>query len=178
MADKSTIARPYAKAAFEAASARGALADWSEALHVAASVVADPRVSELIGNPRVTPEALAKLLEDIAGGRLDAERRNFIRTLAQNHRLECLPEIVAIFDELKAEAEGVIEVTVTSAVTLEDSARARLESALEHRLKRRVRLRCGTDPALIGGAVLRAGDLVIDGSLRGKLERIAYALTA
>lgn len=178
MADKSTIARPYAKAAFDAASAQGRLREWSEALRLAAGVVADPRVGALLGNPRVSPEELARLVSEIAAPRLDEERRNFIRTLAENHRLDCLPEISSLFDELKAHAEGIVDVTVTSAAPLEDTARVRLEAALERRLKRKVRLHCETDPSLIGGAVLRAGDLVIDGSLRGKLERITYALTA
>jgi F-type H+-transporting ATPase subunit delta len=178
MADKSTIARPYAKAAFEEARDRGRLGPWSQALRTAAAVVGDARVEALLGNPRVTPEELAALVIDIAGPQLDEEGRNFVRTLADNRRLALLPEISAIFDELKGEAEGVIDVTVTSAAPLNDSQRSKLAAALQRRLGRTVRLQCATDPALIGGAVLRAGDLVIDGSLRGRLERIAYELTA
>jgi F-type H+-transporting ATPase subunit delta len=178
MADKSTIARPYAKAAFEEARDRGRLGPWSEALRTAAAVVRDPRVEALLGNPRVTPGELAALVIEIAGTGLDEEGRNFVRTLADNRRLALLPEISALFDELKGEAEGVIDVTVTSAAPLDDSQRGKLATALERRLGRSVRLQCATDPALIGGAVLRAGDLVIDGSLRSRLERIAYELTA
>lgn len=178
MADKSTIARPYAKAAFEEARDRGRLGPWSEALRTAAAVIADARVEALLGNPRVTPEELAALVIDIAGPQLDEEGRNFVRTLAGNRRLALLPEISGLFDELKGEAEGVIDVTVTSAAPLNDSQRSKLAAALQRRLGRTVRLQCATDPALIGGAVLRAGDLVIDGSLRGRLERIAYELTA
>lgn len=176
MADKSTIARPYAKAAFEAARDRGRLGPWSEALRVAAAVISDARVAPLLDNPRVTPEELAKLVVEVAGARLDDEGRNFVRTLADNHRLVVLPQIATLFDELKAEEEGVVDVTVTSAAPLDDSQRGSLVTALERRLKRSVRLQCETDAALIGGAVLRAGDMVIDGSLRGKLERIAYQL--
>ena len=178
MADKSTIARPYAKAAFEEARDRKLLGPWSEALRTAAAVVGDPRVEALLGNPRVTPDELAKLVSEIAGPQLDEQGRNFVRTLADNRRLALLPEISTLFEELKGEAEGVIDVTVTSAAPLEDSQRGKLTAALEKRLGRSVRLQCATDPALIGGAVLRAGDLVIDGSLRGRLERIAYELTA
>jgi F-type H+-transporting ATPase subunit delta len=176
MADKSTIARPYAKAAFEEARDRKRLGPWSDALRTAAAVVGDQRVEALVGNPRVTPEELAELVIEIAGPQLDEEGRNFVRTLAGNRRLPLLPEISALFDELKSEAEGVVDVTVTSAAPLDDSQRGKLAAALERRLGRSVRLECATDPALIGGAVLRAGDLVIDGSLRGRLERIAYAL--
>ena len=178
MADKSTIARPYAKAAFEEARDHGRLGPWSAALRTAAAVIADSRVEALLGNPRVTAPELANLVIEIAGASLDEEGRNFVRTLADNRRLAMLPEISARFDELKSEAEGVIDVTVTSAAPLDEALRAKLAAALERRLRRSVRLQCATDPALIGGAVLRAGDLVIDGSLRGKLERIAYQLTA
>ena len=178
MADKSTIARPYAKAAFEEARDRKRLGPWSEALRTEATVVSDSRVAALLGNPRVTPEELAGLVIEIAGAQLDEEGRNFVRTLADNRRLSLLPEIAARFDALKNEAEGVVDVTVTSAAPLDDSQLGKLAAALERRLGRSVRLQCATDPALIGGAVLRAGDLVIDGSLRGRLERIAYELSA
>ena len=144
----------------------------------AAAVVSDSRVEALLGNPRVTPEELAALVSETAGPQLDEEGRNFVRTLADNRRLSLLPEISARFDELKGEAEGVVDVTVTSAAPLDESQRGKLATALERRLGRSVRLQCATDPALIGGAVLRAGDMVIDGSLRGRLERIAYELTA
>ena len=178
MAEKSTIARPYAKAAFEEARDRKRLGPWSQALGTAAAVVSDSRVAALLGNPRVTPAELAALVSETAGPQLDEEGRNFVRTLADNRRLSLLPEISALFDELKAEAEGVVDVTVTSAAPLDDSQRGKLAAALERRLGRSVRLQCATDAALIGGAVLRAGDMVIDGSLRGRLERIAYELTA
>jgi F-type H+-transporting ATPase subunit delta len=178
MADKSTIARPYAKAAFQEARDHKRLGPWSEALQTAAAVVSDSRVEALLGNPRVTPEELAALVSDTAGPQLDEEGRNFVRTLADNRRLSLLPEISARFDELKGEAEGVVDVTVTSAAPLDESQRSKLATALERRLGRSVRLQCATDPALIGGAVLRAGDMVIDGSLRGRLERIAYALAS
>jgi F-type H+-transporting ATPase subunit delta len=178
MADKSTIARPYAKAAFEEARDRKRLGPWSQALRTGATVVADPRVGSLLDNPRVTAEELAALVIGIAGPELDEQGRNFVRTLADNRRLGLLPEISARFDELKSEAEGVIEVTVTSAAPLDDAQRRQLGQALERRLGRQVHMHCATDSALIGGAVLRAGDWVLDGSLRARLDRIAYELTA
>jgi F-type H+-transporting ATPase subunit delta len=176
MADKSTIARPYAKAAFEEARDHRRLGPWSQALRTAAAVVADPRVGSLLDNPRVTPQALAALVIGIAGPELDEEGRNFVGTLAENRRLALLPEISGLFDELKSEAEGIIEVTVTSAAPLDEAERRKLAQALERRLGRQVRMQCATDPALIGGAVLRAGDWMLDGSLRSQLNRIAYAL--
>lgn len=178
MADRLTIARPYARAAFEEARAHERLGPWSEALRVAAEVVRDPRVERLLGNPRVTPEQLAQLVSSIAGASLGDEGANFVRTLAGNRRLGYLPEISTRFDELKDAAQGVADVTVTSAASLDASQQQKLAAALQNRLKRTVRLHCEVDPALIGGAVLRAGDLVIDGSLHTRLDRIAYELTA
>jgi F-type H+-transporting ATPase subunit delta len=178
MADKSTIARPYARAAFEEARLEKKLEPWSEALHTGAAVVVDPRVEVLLGNPHVTPEELATLLIGIAAPKLGEHGGNFLRTLAANRRLAVLPEIAAKFDELKDAAEGVADVTVTSAAPLDAGQQKTLATALERRLERSVRLHCVTDPTLIGGAVVQSGDLVIDGSLRTRLERIAYELTA
>jgi F-type H+-transporting ATPase subunit delta len=178
MADRTTIARPYAKAAFEEARRENRLGAWSDAIHSAAALVTDPRVENLLGNPRVTPGELAQLVIDIAGPQLGEHGANFVRTLAENRRLAYLPEIAALFDEMKDEAEKVIDVTVTSAAPLDEGQRKTLTGALERKLKRTVRMKCHTDPALIGGAVLRAGDLVIDGSLRTQLNRITYELTA
>jgi F-type H+-transporting ATPase subunit delta len=178
MADKTTIARPYAKAAFEEARARNRLGDWSRALALAAQVVEDARVERLIGNPEVPPADIAQLVVAVTGSQLGDFWRNFVFTLAGNHRLGYLPQISALFDELKDQAEGVADVTVTSATPLDAAQQQRLSEAVARRLKRKVRLHCATDPGLIGGAVLRAGDLVIDGSLRGKLERMANELTA
>jgi F-type H+-transporting ATPase subunit delta len=176
-ADKVTVSRPYAKAAFEEARVPDRLAEWSQGLAAAAGVVRDPRVEQLLGNPEVPPGELAQLILDVAGEALGEPGRNFILTLAENRRLALLPEIAVLFDELKDEAEGVADVVVTSAAPLDAVHRKKLAAALERRLKRRVRMHCEVDSGLLGGAVLRSGDLVIDGSLRSKLERMAYELT-
>jgi F-type H+-transporting ATPase subunit delta len=178
MADKITVARPYARAAFEKARGGHRLTPWSEALSIGAAVVQDERVRNLLGNPQVTPPQLAQLVTDIAGQQLDEHGRNFVQMLAENHRLAYLPEIAKLFDQLKDAEEGIVDVHVTSAAPLAEDQQRTLADALTRRLKRQVRLHTATDPALIGGAVLRAGDLVIDGSLRSRLERIAYELTA
>jgi F-type H+-transporting ATPase subunit delta len=178
MADRITIARPYARAAFEEARAHQGLGPWSDALKIAAEVVRDPRVQSLLGNPHVTPEELAQLVTSIAGSKLGDHGANFVSTLAANRRLAFLPQIAARFEELKDSAEGVADVTVTSAAALNDAQRGKLAAALEKRIKRKVRLHCDIDPNLIGGAVVRAGDLVIDGSVSARLNRIAYELSA
>ena len=178
MADKLTVARPYARAAFAEARGEERLAPWSQALKVAAQVVKDPRVEGLLDNPRVTAAELAELVIGIAGADLGKHGENFVRTLAANRRLAYLPEISAQFEVLKDAAQGVADVTVTSAAALDAAEQKKLAAALEKRLKRKVRLHTEVDPGLIGGAIVRAGDLVIDGSLSTRLERIAYELTA
>jgi F-type H+-transporting ATPase subunit delta len=178
MAEKLTVARPYARAAFDEARAEKRLNEWSDSLKVATQVVKDPRVDNLLGNPQVTPEQLAQLLIDIAGPTLGEHGANFVRTLAANHRLAYLPEISEQFETLKDADQGVADVTVTSATALSEAQRQQLSAAMEERLRRKVRLHSEIDPALIGGAILRSGDLVIDGSLSSRLQRIAYELTA
>jgi F-type H+-transporting ATPase subunit delta len=178
MADKLTVARPYARAAFAEARGEDRLAPWSQALKIAAQVVQDPRVEGLLDNPRVTASELAELVIGIAGADLGKHGENFVRTLAANRRLAYLPEISAQFEVLKDAAQGVADVTVTSAAALDAAEQKKLAAALEKRLKRKVRLHTEVDPGLIGGAIVRAGDLVIDGSLSTRLERIAYELTA
>jgi F-type H+-transporting ATPase subunit delta len=178
MADRTTIARPYARAAFEQAKGENRLTEWNEVLAVVAGVVRDERVQGLLGSPHVTTDELAQLVIDSAGPRLGEHGSNFVHTLANNRRLGYLPEIAALFNEMKDAAEGVVDVTVTSAAPLDSEQQKSLSSALARKLKREVRLHCQLDPSLIGGAVLRAGDLVIDGSLRARLDRIAHTLSA
>jgi F-type H+-transporting ATPase subunit delta len=178
MADRYTIARPYAKALFEFALGQKKLDDWSQVLVRAAIVVRDERIRALLTSPHVTTEQLAQLVIDIVGGRLDEEGRNFLRVLAQNRRLGFLPEIAAIYEKLKAEEENTVDVTVTSAVALDAALQKKFAAALKERLHRDVRLQSQTDPSLLGGAILRADDLVIDGSLRGRLERLGAELKA
>jgi F-type H+-transporting ATPase subunit delta len=178
MADRYTIARPYAKALFEFALGQKKLDDWSPVLLRAATVVRDERVRALLTSPHVTTDQLAQLVIDIVGGKLDEEGRNFLRVLAQNRRLGFLPEIAAIYEKLKAEEENTVDVTVISAVALDAALQKKFAAALKERLHRDVRLQSQTDPSLLGGAILRADDLVIDGSLRGRLERLGAELKA
>jgi F-type H+-transporting ATPase subunit delta len=176
MAEKVSIARPYAKAAFEFARERNALGAWSEALSTASAIIADERVAKLLSSPRITPEQLVGLIADIADTSLDEQCRNFLNTLAQNRRLDVLPEIAAIYEVLRAEVENTADVQVVSAVPLDDAQRQRLATALQKRLKRDVRLHCEVDASLLGGAVVRSGDMVIDGSLKAGLEKLTRAI--
>lgn len=177
MAEKATIARPYAKAAFATARQHSALESWSNVLATASSVVQDERVAGLLSSPRVTPEQLSGLIADIVGGALDEQTRNFIATLASNRRLALLPEIASMYEALRAEAENTADVQVVSAVALNEAQKQRLAQALKKRLQREVRLHCEVDASLIGGAIVRAGDFVIDGSLKARLDRLAVEMT-
>lgn len=177
MVEKATIARPYAKAAFESAREHNAFERWSTVLAIASSVVQDERVAPLLSSPRVAPEELTGLIADLAGESMNDHTRNFLATLAGNRRLALLPEIAAKFEELRAEAENIADVQVISAVALDEAQRQRLATALKKRLQRDVRLHCEVDESLIGGAIVRAGDFVIDGSLKARLDRLAVEMT-
>jgi F-type H+-transporting ATPase subunit delta len=176
MAEKATIARPYAKAAFASARQHHALEPWSKVLATASSVVQDERVARLLSSPKVKPEQLSGLIGDIVG-QLDEQTRNFLATLASNRRLALLPEIASMYEALRAEAENTADVQVVSAVALDEAQKQRLAQALKKRLKREVRLHCEVDASLIGGAIVRAGDFVIDGSLKARLDRLAVEMS-
>jgi F-type H+-transporting ATPase subunit delta len=178
MADRLTVARPYARAAFAQAQADGRLGPWSGALGRAAAAVGDARVRALFGSPKITAAQLADFIAGIAGDELDANGRNFLGMLAENKRLPFLPEIAQLFDQLKAESERIVEVSITSAAPMGEGETAKLVAALERRFDRKVRVQSAVDPSLIGGAVVRAGDLTIDGSVKARLTKLAHDLTA
>jgi F-type H+-transporting ATPase subunit delta len=138
--------------------------------------VADPSVAALLTDPAVSAEALVSLIGDAGADRLDEQAHNFLATLAANRRLGYLPEIAARYEQLRAEAERTVEVTVTSAVELSAAQKSHYVAALTKRLGREVHLSCHTDPTLLGGAVVRADDLVIDGSVRAGLAQLAAAI--
>jgi F-type H+-transporting ATPase subunit delta len=169
-----TLARPYAKAAFDVANGRAELGPWSEALAFAASVAADQRVLTLIGDPNVDNTRLADLFS-AEGAPPGFE--HLVSILVLNDRLPALPEIAALYVELKDEAERALHVTVRSATALDKGYQKRLKEALGQRYGKRIEMRCVVDEQMLGGALIQAGDEVIDGSLRGKLSRMTQALT-
>jgi F-type H+-transporting ATPase subunit delta len=178
MAERATIARPYAKAAFEYARGANDFAAWSQALARLAEIVADPRVAALTKSPQWSAADVASLIIDVGGASLNPGMQNFVRVLAENHRLLLLPEIAAHYEEFRSAVENTVDVEVVSAVKLDAAQSDKLSAALTRRLKRNVRMKNSVDATLLGGAVLRAGDLVIDGSLKGRLERLATELTS
>jgi F-type H+-transporting ATPase subunit delta len=177
MAEKATVARPYAKAAFAWARDNGKLDAWSGWLGTARAVVQSDEFVAFERNPGVGKQQLRELIANVCGDSLDAHARSLLDLLAENGRIDYLPEIAGQFDELKAQHQNVADVEVVSASALNDAQQQRLAGALRARLRRDVRLHCTVDPALIGGAVVRSGDLLIDGSLAHKLQRLGTELT-
>ena len=178
MAELSTLARPYAKAAFSYARENSVLAQWSEQLLTVAAVTTDDAMATVLTNPALTNEQRAQTLTDVCGDALCDEAKNFIAILAANKRLALLPEISSQFELFKANQEKSIEVDVVSAFDLSDVMTAKLAEALGKKLEREVKVSTSTDRDLLGGVLIRAGDLVIDGSVRGRLNKLAEALNA
>ncbi|RJG12736.1 F0F1 ATP synthase subunit delta [Pseudomonas cavernicola] len=176
MAELTTLARPYAKAAFEYAQAHQQLANWSAMLGLAAEVSQDDTMQRVLTAPRLTSTDKATTFIEVCGDKFDAKVQNFLHVISENNRLELLPEIAELFELLKAEQEKSVDVDVTSAFALNEEQQDKLAKVLSARLGREVRLHAAEDATLIGGVVIRAGDLVIDGSVRGKLAQLAEAL--
>jgi F-type H+-transporting ATPase subunit delta len=178
MAETSTLARPYARAAFEYAREHEALALWSGQLATAAAVTQDEGMNRVLNNPSLTGERRAEILADVCGDALNSEARNYLSILSANDRLGLLSEISTQFEQLKANLEKSVEVEVISAFDLADAARDRLGEVLSRRFQREVKVTTSTDRDLLGGVLIRAGDLVIDGSVRGKLNKLAEAMNS
>jgi len=178
VAEPSTIARPYAEAAFRLADAQGKLADWSAALANLAAVADDARVRAAISDPNLPAAKVAGLFLSILAGKLSGEIENFVRVLAENGRLEVLAEIRAQYETLKNEREGVVEADVTTAFDMDAAQVADLVSRLEKKTGRKVRAHVSVDKSLIGGVRIAIGDQVIDGSARAQLAALENALKA
>ena len=176
MAEPATLARPYAKAAFDLAREEKTLADWSALLGGLAAAVRDPKVAQWIGHPAIGRGQLAEILINAGGGNLSQTSQNLLRLLAEYHRLKLAPAIAQQFEALRAEAERRVDVEVTSAAKIDDAQQKALADAIRRKLDREVEIEWKIDPELVAGAVVRAGDLVIDGSVRGELERLNTVL--
>lgn len=176
MAEAISVARPYAIAAFDAASKQGDLKAWSDMLLSAADAVVHPEVRALITSPRVTRSQLEGLMLALCGNKISAFGRNFIKLVVESQRLILLPEIAAMFEAMRAEAEKSVDVLVTSAFDLDEAQKQKITVAMKKRMGREIRLSCKTDHELLGGIIIRTGDKVIDGSARTHLSELANAL--
>jgi len=184
MADQTTIARPYAKALFDVAGAEKKLGPWSDALNAAAAVLGDANARRVLGNPALDPGKRADFIRAVSVGLKGADvfetphGKALLTLLAENDRLAVLPEIAAQFDALKSEAENKIKAKLISATAVDAGVAERVKQALKKRLGREVELTLEVDPSLIGGAIVRAEDMVIDGSVRTRLEQLARAMVS
>ena len=177
MSELVTAARPYAKAIFEIAKKSNSYDAWSERLKFLAAVVGNDEVAAALDQPNSTAAQRAELVQGIAGDRLDADGANMVRLLAENGRLGLLDSISDLYDDYRALDEGVLEATVISAQALDDTYKSRLAEALEKKFNKKINIVNTVDESLIGGALIRAGDVVIDGSVKGKLQQLGQSLS-
>lgn len=177
MSELTTVARPYATAAFEFAIANSAIDDWQAMLVFAAEVSKNDSMHHYLSGA-MAAERTADVFNKVCGDQLDNNGQNFIKILAQNNRLQLLPEISTMFNALKIEREKQINVDVVSATILDDAQLVKLSAALEKRFDRKVQLNCSVDPSLVAGMIIKAGDIVIDGSVNSQLNRLNDALQA
>jgi F-type H+-transporting ATPase subunit delta len=178
MAELTTVARPYAKAAFQVALEDNALNDWSRMLALAAAITRHERVQLLLQAPALTSEQVAESFIDICGDELNDKGKNYMRLLAENKRIALLAEIARIYENLRAQQEKSLDVEVLTPYEISQEVADKLAAALKTRLQREVKLATRTDQSLIGGAVVRAGDMVIDSSVRGKLAKLTESINS
>ena len=175
MSELTTVARPYAKAAFDYAVEQGAVDQWLEMLVFAAEVAKNETMAAHLAGG-LSNEQASELFINVCGEQLNSNGQNLIKVMAENQRLLVLPQVVTLFSELKAEYEKEVSVDVEAAVALDDKQQASLSAALEKRLARKVKLNCSVNADVVSGLLIKAGDTVIDGSVKGKLDRLALAL--
>jgi F-type H+-transporting ATPase subunit delta len=176
MAELTTIARPYAEAAFRIARDANALPAWSQMLRFLAEVAAEPRAARTLDNPNLTAADKSALLLSIGGEHLDAMGRNFVRVLVEADRIGALPQIRALFEALKNDADGVAKATIDTAFPLTEAQAAELKTALEKKFGRKIETTVNVDPALGGGARITVADTVIDGTIEAQLAAMSTEL--
>ncbi len=176
MAEAVTIARPYAVAVFRLAKEKNALTRWSETLAFMTAVASDAQMQALDDDPRVSAAEVERVFIAVGGDKLDAQAVNLIKLLVEYGRLNLLPEIARLFEEFKAAEEGVVEAEIIAAAQPDAAQVKALVSQLETRFKRKVVAQVNVDPEIIGGVKIVVGDTVIDASVRGRLQEMAYTL--
>ena len=177
MSELTTAARPYARAVFEMAEKSGQLSEWSDMLGFMSVMANDEQVIDLLASPKMAKQSGANAFIELADGKFNDEAKNLVSMLAENDRLSLLPEMSNIYEVLKDEAEGSVEAIVTAAKKLTQEEEKSISGALKKRLGKKVKLKVSVNEALLGGAIIQAGDLVIDGSLRGRLSKMTSVVT-
>lgn len=176
MSEQATLARPYAEAAFKRAKETGSVGRWSDSLAFVSAVVSNEQIADAMNNPKFGKANLADLMLAICQDQLDSEGVNFLKLLVSNSRLKLAGSIAEIYEQFKAEDEGYIDAEVSTPFPLSPEEEKNLSATLEKRLKKKVRLQVKEDKSLIGGVFIRAGDMVIDGTIKGQLQHMRKAL--
>lgn len=176
MAEAITVARPYAEAVFRLALESKDLSQWSKILQIAAEIAQDDQIKLLIGNPLVSAMQLSELILEIGGKKFTQEARNFIKLMVENKRVHVMPQVMELFEQLKAQHEGVLEAKIITAFKLESGQLDKLVTDLEKKFNRKVEAQVSVDPEIIGGVKVEIGDEIFDASVRGKLEAMTIAL--
>jgi F-type H+-transporting ATPase subunit delta len=177
MSELTTAARPYANAVYQIASQDAKLAEWGNVLALMAAVVVDVTMGAKLSSPQLGKTQKGELLLAVVGDRLDAKQKNMVLLMAENSRLTLLPTIVELYEEYRAEAEGQIDAVVTSAFPLSDEQSASIATALKNKTGRDVTITATTDASLLGGVIIKAGDTIIDGSMKTRLAALASTLS-
>ena len=178
MAEKNTVARPYAEALFRLAQEKNELDKWSKSVEALEQIIVNEQVANLVGNPLVGKEPLIEVMCELAGKSASATMKNFLRLLVMNDRLFLIPQIRQLFEQRRAEVNKTLTVKVVSAYAMGKPLQQELSDTLQKKLDRTIHLDCGRDPNLIGGMVIHAGDLVIDASIAGQLHKLESILSS
>ena len=177
MAEYTTSARPYARAVFALATETSSVESWGDALALMAAVASDASMQEILDNPQLSKEQKGELMLKVLSGKLDKQQQNLVSLMAENGRLKALPEVAHQFEIQRAEAEGKVEAEVISAFALSSEQEQAITEMLKSKLGRDVSITTSTDESLIGGVIIKAGDIIIDGSMKSQLESLAISLS-
>ncbi|RIZ66024.1 MAG: F0F1 ATP synthase subunit delta [Methylococcales bacterium] len=176
MSELATLARPYAAAVFKRAKETQSAPKWSKSLAFMSAVLKNQDISVVVDNPKVDKQRLSALMLDICQGHVNEESENFLKLLVHNNRLRLVPTIAKLFEAFKADDEGYLEVEVKTAYALSKEAKQEFTVTLEKNLGKKIHMNVAVDKSLIGGVLIRAGDKVIDGSIKGRLQYMQKAL--
>ena len=177
MSELTTAARPYARAAFDYASSNDVADQWAEMLGFCAAVADDAMMIAALDQPSLNRQQSADLFNEVCADKLNEHGKNFIKLLAENDRISLLPDIAVLYHHYQAEAEGIVDAQLISALEVSDQQVQSISASLAKRLGKKISMTTSIDETLIGGAIIRAGDMVIDGSVRGRLEKLSNTLT-
>lgn len=177
MADYTTLARPYANAVYQLAVASSSIDSWTEALAMMSAVASDEAMSKVLVNPSLGKEQKGEIFSSVLDGKLSEQQNNLVKLMAENGRLSIMPDVAEQFEAYRAQIEGKVEAEVTSAFPLSSEQESAITSTLKNKLGCDVSITTSTDESLLGGVVIKAGDTIIDASIKSQLSKLASTLS-